>query len=276
MDAIMSNNSQTIKSYWDKRVGSKPPEYIGTSPQGGCGISEVYYRLYFEPRHLKKLINFSKDMTVLELGCGGGRWALSIAPLVKKYIAVDFSRPTLDIAIKQAKQKKLNNIEFRESSIQEFIPQEDYDLIYFSGVIQYVTDSEVEKILSNLLPHTKSDTIILDRSTISLENRVVTDTERYFSIYRTESELINLFKGSGLRLTNKSRSYRFMRFPKIFKLPVVREKLPKLILIAKPLSFHVFYALNYIADTIYPIRQRTSLRGRVFWYDHCFFVFDKI
>jgi len=265
----MQGNAQKVMTYYDKMAISCQPECIGAYPFGNGGRSEILYQHFFEFRHLKDLVTLSQNMTVLELGCGGGRWALSIAPLVRKYIAFDFSRASLESATKRAKQKKLDNIEFRYSSLQAFNPQEDYDLVYFSGVTQYVQDDELRQILSKLIPHMKPSTVIIDRSTISLKNRIVRDDKEYFSIYRTESELMDIFKSVGLESTYKNRSYRFMRFSRIINLPVVSEILPKSISISQPLSFYILYGLVFIADAIHPIVIENGD------YDHKFFVFSN-
>lgn len=264
----MSNKAQIIEEYFDRKAAYQP-EFAGTYPLGDCGYSEILYRHYFEFQHLQNLVSLSKEMTVLELGCGGGRWALSIAPLVKKYIAVDFSRQSLEIAMNRASVKKISNIEFICSSIQEFIPHDNYDLIYFSGVTQYIEDDEIVEILNKLSLCSKPNTVIIDRSTISLGERITKSENNYFSIYRTAPELIDTFRRAGWIFTYRNRSYRFMRFSNIVNLPIINSALPKLILMTQPFSFHIIYILVCLADKTSPAIFEENK------FDHCFFVFRK-
>ena len=55
---------------------------------------------------------FTKEMNVLEVGCGTGMTATIHAPFVKHYHATDFSSGMIEIARKRAKDKMIHNISF--------------------------------------------------------------------------------------------------------------------------------------------------------------------
>lgn len=53
----------------------------------------------------------NKDMTVVDLCCGSGRWAIPIAKKVKQVTVVDNSQEMLDACMERAKNAGLDNIE---------------------------------------------------------------------------------------------------------------------------------------------------------------------
>lgn len=55
------------------------------------------------------VVNFTKNDTVMDFGCGTGLIGLNIAPFVKKLIGVDISDKMLDVFNEKAKKSNLNN-----------------------------------------------------------------------------------------------------------------------------------------------------------------------
>jgi len=64
------------------------------------------------------------DMEVLEFGCGTGSTASTHAPCVKHIHAIDISSKMIEIAQGKADAENIENVTFRSSSIDEFLPQE--------------------------------------------------------------------------------------------------------------------------------------------------------
>lgn len=61
----------------------------------------------YEFGKIKDRLNLSKPKTIIELGCGMGRYALALAHLGHQVTAVDISRKSLQILNDQAKKNKL-------------------------------------------------------------------------------------------------------------------------------------------------------------------------
>ncbi|HXE95478.1 MAG TPA: class I SAM-dependent methyltransferase [Dongiaceae bacterium] len=245
-------SSEIVKDYWSN-INGLPPEIVGVYGMGGGGACEAPYRHFFEFRHLERIVSLHRDMTVLELGCGNGRWAFSFAPHVKKYVGVDISPAMLSYARTKAEDMKLDNVTFIECPLTEFTCTDKFDLIYFSGVSQYVEDCDMEKVLSNLVPAMSERAIILDRSTANLFSREVSITDSYFSIYRTPDEINDLMKSIGYQLVYRKRSYRFLRMPPFLNRPGINAAVASFITHCQPYSFYLMLAFSAFLDAIRPI-----------------------
>lgn len=208
-------------------------------------------------------------MKVLELGCGNGRWALSIAPQVKAYVGVDFSHSALQVAQKQVEKNRSKNISLIEKNIVEFMGADKYDLIYLSGVSQYLSDEEFQLTLEHIRPCCHPATVIVDRSTINLKQREIMENGDYWALFRTANELERLLKSIGFALIYRKRSYRFLRGGKLLRQPRLNKWLAKLVYWTRPLSFHVLHLATILADAIKPISFEGGMRS------HDFLVFKQ-
>lgn len=259
------NKSTAIKAQWNS-LSQMPPELIGCTPLGGGGMIESPYRYYFETRHFKKRVKLDRSMNVLELGCGNGRWTVALAPLVKHYTGVDFSRDGLRVAESSALKYGLNNVEFVERSITDFEGTGTYDVIYFSGVSQYLHDEEMDRVLGQLASHMHDKTIIVDRSTVNYTARNVHDTDDYFCIYRTPEEVIGLFEKHGYSNTYQQHTYRYLRGGERLLNSWMGKWLPAATRLLKPVSLYLLLAMTWGLDTVRP----PLIKGY-----HDFFIFKQ-
>lgn len=74
---------------------------------------ENYFRMYAE-RFLRP------DMTVLEVGPGGGKWTVRIAPLVRKVIVLDVAQAMLDRTRARCEALGLDNVEYVLANGRDF------------------------------------------------------------------------------------------------------------------------------------------------------------
>jgi ubiquinone/menaquinone biosynthesis C-methylase UbiE len=246
-----------------------PPSLIGVYGMGGGGLIEVWYRHYFEFRHLQRICRFRKDMQVLELGCGNGRWALSIAPLVGNYVGVDFSTSALQVAREQVKKNKLPNVSLIEKNIGEFMSPDTFDVIYLSGVSQYLTDEEFELTLAHIRACCHPATIIVDRSTINMKQSEIMEKKDYWAVFRTPAELALRLKAIGFALSYQKRSYRFLRGGKLLNHPRLKSILAPPLHWTRPLSFHLLHLITVLADALKPVPFEGGERS------HDFFLFKQ-
>ena len=247
--------------YWNSEYGARRTECVCF---GGGLEMETDYRTYFEAKHLKKIVPFDRNMSLLELGSGNGRWAPILAPLVAQYEGVDFSEILLRKAKRTAEENGLKNVHFHQCSVTEFSSDKQYDVIYFSSVIQYLSDDDVKKTLANLAPCIKPTTVIVECSTLRHKKREVRKREvqnkgTYFSIYRTPEEIIDIFAASGFRLYYQKRTYRFLRGARslnrfFFRGPFVplRIALAAFIRATRPFSLYSMLWFSVVADIVWP------------------------
>lgn len=85
---------------------------------------QFYFRTYAE-RFL------TKEMTVLEVGPGGGKWTVRIAPLVKKMIVLDVSDDMLRRTRERCESAGITNVEFLLGNGRDFQPVGDDHIDFF-------------------------------------------------------------------------------------------------------------------------------------------------
>lgn len=256
------------RQYWSN-LCEENPELCGVAGIGGAGHVEVLYRHHEELRHLKNMVGFDRSMDVLEIGAGNGRWALSLAPCVNSYVAVDFSRQMLDLAQVRAAKRKIRNIFFVEASAQDYTPEQSFDIIYFSGVTQYLHDADLDTLLERLLAVLKPGGIVIDRSTVSLNQTCRTAASGYFSIYRTTDAIRQIYSRSGLQLYYNNPSYRFLNFPDVVQWLLMRRISIRLVALCAPLSFVLLRCLSVVSSALF------RPRGELLDFSHDFFLFCR-
>jgi ubiquinone/menaquinone biosynthesis C-methylase UbiE len=98
---------------------------------------------------------FQPDMEVLEFGCGTGSTAIIHAAYVKHILAIDFSTNILAIAQGKADAKKITNITFKRSAIEQFsVPDHSFDAVLGHSILHLLEDREgvIAKVHKMLKP----------------------------------------------------------------------------------------------------------------------------
>ncbi|MCT4701570.1 class I SAM-dependent methyltransferase [Enterobacteriaceae bacterium H20N1] len=140
---------------------------------------------------------------VLDIGCGNGRWYEAIKNDGLDYVGIDFS-PSL-IAIAQEKYKESPSCQFHTGKADEISPQlvgkgkSPFTHVIVTGVIMYLNDNEVIRMLKNLAEITQPGTTIFLREPVANNVRLTLDqhwsedlNSHYSAIYRTQQELFAL------------------------------------------------------------------------------------
>jgi SAM-dependent methyltransferase len=242
----MDNQSKTYK-YWNKWQ-QENQSLVGVYPIGGGGEFEIYYRHFFEAKRLKDKIQFTSDQVVLELGCGNGRWAFELAPLVNYYVGIDINHAAIQYCKERSDKSLLHNLNFYENSIEafEWTCEKKIDVLYFSGVSQYLTDGDLNIILTKYQKHLSDNCVVIDRSSLHLEKRLIRDDKDYYSIYRTPDEIVALFENYNLKVADSFQSYVFLRNA----FWVTNKVIKKVALLCVPFSFYFFLAVANITNLI--------------------------
>lgn len=245
------DSRSSIRENWNAATGL-PPELVGCHPMGGGGLIGAPYRCYFGALHLRRAVPFDRSMNVLELGCGNGRWIAELAPRVQHYTGVDFNREGLDIAQEVIRRKGLDNVRLVEGSIVEFAGDRPYDVVYFSGVTQYLEDAQIHGVLDRLAPFLTDRTVVVDRSTVNLKARVVHDVPGYYCIYRTPDEIAGIVAAHGFHLAYHRRSYRYLRGGERLARSAAAGPLARLVRALRPASYWVLWAWSWALDRVRP------------------------
>lgn len=112
------------------------------------------------PKHLVEIREFwikkyiKKDDVVLDLGCGNGQRDFKIARLCKSIIGVDYDEKSILDAKRNAKEKKITNIQFFHEDIFSVITgrvsvtTNKFDKIILLDVLEHIIDRK--KLLSSI------------------------------------------------------------------------------------------------------------------------------
>jgi SAM-dependent methyltransferase len=138
---------------------------------------EKFSNFNSDDKKLKKIFNdyfkifpkrfLKKNKTGFDLGCGTGRWALFVAPKVKKLYCIEPSN-----AIRVAKKNLLgnNNCEFKKQDVFSMdIKDNSMDFGYCLGVLHHIT--QTEKGIAKCVKKLKKGSPILLYLYYNFENR---------------------------------------------------------------------------------------------------------
>ncbi len=247
-----------------------------SAPGIGTGLEiEMPYRQYWELDTLMRLLPKKRPLSFLEYGCGAGRWALSLGPIASSYIGVDLSANLLEHAREDAAKEGFKNITFIQSNIQDFVAEKNqsFDVIYAAGVLQYLNDDEIRALLKKANSWLTIDGMFVDRSTVVTEReRLIRDSDGYFSIYRTPDELSSLFSEVGLHCIQQKRSYCYLRNSRLWRNRLV-QYLTKYSMSKFPAM--TFHAMKYLSFLTEMIEGQSGREADGVMYSHNFFVFQK-
>ena len=178
-------NGYIPNEYWEERGKKYKTEFVSND---------------FYERQEEKLLNYLKTIefeTVLEVGCGFGRITkkvLSNFP-VKKYIAIDLS----DVQIENAKKncKDYNNIQFKNSTIQNLKIDDKFDLVLGVEVLLHVLPEEINKVIKKLASLSNDHIINIDfnsnyKPRIVLPHNFTHDYKKIYSDEPTIKEFIEI------------------------------------------------------------------------------------
>jgi ubiquinone/menaquinone biosynthesis C-methylase UbiE len=99
---------------------------------------------------------FSKEMSVLEFGCGTGSTALVHASFVQNYLATDIASEMLAIANQKLAQTKIDNLQFEQSTLEQLsCPNEHFDAILAMSILHLVDDTKqsIQRVYDLLAPN---------------------------------------------------------------------------------------------------------------------------
>lgn len=223
----MIEKSKT-KGFWDSVAESTDAE--GQTYAGMLSAENQYYTLLreeLEQLHLTKIVDLKPTLKVLEVGCGGGRWSFFLSERVAKVVGIDFSSQMIALAnraleerskknasqnrLQNTLQNPLQNTEFLECELTEYETTETFDLIYFSGVLQYLDDNDIKASLQKARTLLAPGGTLVSRDTVETKTRSVLDGD-YPVIYRTQSEYQALFEEMAFSLSYSKISQHANRF----------------------------------------------------------------
>jgi cyclopropane fatty-acyl-phospholipid synthase-like methyltransferase len=154
-----------------------------------------------EKERVLPLLRLHSAARVLDVGCGVGRWAVSIAPRVATYHGVDFSEGLLEQArLICAETPGAEHALFTRCDAQDVGQLEGgYDRIVLAGILAYLNDDDARRCLEGVAAVASPDAIVYLREPMGVGARLTLDRHwsddleaDYSAIYRTVSEYRDL------------------------------------------------------------------------------------
>lgn len=141
-----ANDWNSYSQWWDQEFGQKYRnlgDEWNDDATGQRKRDDFYFSIFAE-RFLRP------DMTVLEVGPGGGKWTVRLAPRVRKVICLDVAEEMLKRTEKRCQDEGLSNVELVLSNGRDFQPIADASVDFF-----FSYDVFVHIALEDTYPYTQ-------------------------------------------------------------------------------------------------------------------------
>jgi ubiquinone biosynthesis O-methyltransferase len=132
---------------------------------------------------------------VMDFGCATGLYSIELSDKVNKIYGFDISSKMIDIANNKAKEQKIKNIEFKQTTIfDEIYKKESFDVILAFHIILYFKDTE--KLMKRMNELLKPGGLIITATACLKEN----------------NKLRNYLMGSLLSLLKRLKILPYVKF----------------------------------------------------------------
>lgn len=119
----------------------KSPEKFWNLIASKYAASPISDKSAYEAKILKLKTLLTPEMTVLDVGCATGTQCGDIADGVKNVMGIDISNKLLSIARQRMEARKIDNVEFLQTSIfDKRLQKESYDVVMAFFVLHFFED----------------------------------------------------------------------------------------------------------------------------------------
>ena len=169
-------------------------------------------KILFEKKKILPIVKsyLNNESKVLDLGSGTGQWAYRFSPFADSITLVEFSKEMMTLAKRNSKDK-IYNFKFIVCEAQDFLSDELYELIWISGLLIYLNDQELARLIKNCKKMLSPGGCLILRDGTGLKERHEINNQfsetlnhNYSATYRTAKEYITEFHKGGFELVNHS------------------------------------------------------------------------
>lgn len=207
IDEIIEDNKKTEDDKWyelykiDIEEFNKPDDYIK-------------YKLKYKKKFINKVIQYSKNKKVIEMGCGTGLMAGYLQKVGLDVTALDLSQAVLNYACEIANQSSIiSPCKYEQGDILNLkYSSNAFDVSYSNGVLEHFDDKEIIKILQQQMNISKY-VIFGVPSTYFNMNEKMLGNERGLTL----DEWKNLIDKAGGNLVEQTSFHYYKLYRRIFE-----------------------------------------------------------
>jgi ubiquinone/menaquinone biosynthesis C-methylase UbiE len=167
MGKDMKTSIEFWKDWWNERASASVADL--DIDRGGShlasGVDGVKQLGELESQAQKQFLaalDPKSDDIVLDAGCGTGANFRILSPLVKKIVGLDFSEAQLRRAEKRVNAEKISNIKLLLGSVAQIpFPDNSFDKVVCTSVLQYLNDDECETTFKEMIRACKNEGTII-------------------------------------------------------------------------------------------------------------------
>lgn len=123
-----------------------------------------------EEEVILSLIEMDNQKSVLDLGCGDGRWTRRLVGSCREYVGVDVSQAFIDRL--ESEFGDHEGVRFVCRPAEDYHSERKFDVILIIGLISYMNDEDVRKVSRNCKDMLKEQGILVLRNVVLGDNEV--------------------------------------------------------------------------------------------------------
>ena len=153
-------------------------------------------------------LNIRETDSVLDIGCGIGRWAETVIPLCRCYVGADFSEEMIKFCNDNFRDWNLKgkDVSFLNMSFQDLLSSDkfkgnSFDVVLIAGVSMYINDDDIKQCFTQLASLLSKGGRLYLWESIGLGRRLTLDEiwssaleSNYSAVYRTREEYLALLQ----------------------------------------------------------------------------------
>ena len=204
-----------VKAFWDARAatyGSLDFNSVANLEQDPDNLA---LKVRLESEKVFAYLGSVAAKTVLDLGAGVGQWTFRFVERgAARVTAVEYSAKLSDIGRREAEIRGVPNAEFIVSPAETVAIDQQFDIVFISGLLVYMNDDQAEKLASNIPRFCHPNTRVLLRDGTALQERYEIKDRlsehlqtQYSASYRTATQYESLFARYGLDLVRHENMF---------------------------------------------------------------------
>jgi len=139
---MRSGESKKVKDYFERVAGDFDSIYSGKKSRFMQWLDKVFRKDMYERYRLT--LEECRDpeiQSVLDIGCGSGRFCLPLAKEKNRVVGIDFSGPMLEIARSEGQKAGVSErCDFREGDFMQMNLDGPFDAILAIGLFDYIRE----------------------------------------------------------------------------------------------------------------------------------------